>query len=47
MNKNNRMNKWSKLFNGIINHSYLKWIEMSGRIFSWSDNQKDPDFFYE
>lgn len=36
--------KWTALFNGIIEHWVLQEIELSGRIFTWSNNHDDPLF---
>jgi exonuclease III len=41
-NKAMRKNKWSDLFNAIINTYELREIEMSGGQFTWSNNQAIP-----
>ena len=33
---------WSFYFNSIIEHWGLKELELSGRSFTWSNNQDDP-----
>ena len=43
-NKNRRLSKWSNLFNVIIEHWYMKEIEIPGRRFTWSNNQINPTF---
>ena len=43
-NKPKRLSKWSALFNSIIEHWGLKELVLSGRSFTWSNNQADPLF---
>lgn len=43
-NKGIRHSKWSNLFNGIIEHWALQELDLSGRSFTWSNNQEDPLF---
>lgn len=43
-NKKKRLTKWTFYFNAIIEHWALKELELSGRSFTWSNNQKDPLF---
>lgn len=43
-NKQKASNKWSFLFNGIIENWSLRDLEMSGRKFTWSNNQENPFF---
>jgi hypothetical protein len=39
-NKPRRLNKWSTLFNAIINIKELKKLELSGRKYTWSNNEE-------
>jgi chemotaxis regulatin CheY-phosphate phosphatase CheZ len=41
-NKWMRRNKWSSLFNAIINSHDLREIDMSGGQYTWSNNQINP-----
>jgi exonuclease III len=41
-NKGIRRNKWSSLFNAIINSHDLREIDMSGGQYTWSNNQINP-----
>jgi hypothetical protein len=41
-NKEMRRNKWSSLFNAIINSHDLREIDMSGGQYTWSNNQINP-----
>ena len=43
-NKVKKLSKWSNIFNAIIEHWGLKELELSGRSFTWSNNQRDPLF---
>ena len=43
-NKTKKLPKWSFFFNSIIEHWGLKELELSGRNFTWSNNQIDPLF---
>jgi mannosylglycoprotein endo-beta-mannosidase len=43
-NKVKKLSKWSALFNSIIEHWGLKELALSGRSFTWSNNQVDPLF---
>jgi endonuclease/exonuclease/phosphatase family metal-dependent hydrolase len=39
-----RLSKWSTPFNSIIEHWGLKELVVSGRSYTWSNNQQDPLF---
>jgi hypothetical protein len=41
-NKCMRTNKWTDMFNSIINTYALREIHLSGGQYTWSNNQKDP-----
>jgi endonuclease/exonuclease/phosphatase family metal-dependent hydrolase len=43
-NKLGGMNKWSSLFNSIIDFHYLIELELSGRLFTWSNNRNPPTY---
>ena len=41
-NKDNVLNKWSKLFNAVIEHWEMQEIELAGRRYTWSNNHVMP-----
>jgi hypothetical protein len=41
-NKNMRRNRWTYIFNAIINSYALREIYMSDGKFTWTNNQQDP-----
>jgi endonuclease/exonuclease/phosphatase family metal-dependent hydrolase len=43
-NKPGGFNKWSVLFNSVIAQGELMEIPLSGRRYTWSNNQEDPTF---
>jgi hypothetical protein len=43
-NKSGGFNKWSILFNFVISQGELMEITLSGRRYTWSNNQEDPTF---
>ena len=43
-NRNKPLNKWSTLFNAIIENWKIKEVELNGRVFTWSNNQENPVF---
>ena len=43
-NKPGGTNKWSSLFNSIIDVHELIELELSGRHFTWSNNRNTPTF---
>ena len=43
-NKIKKLPKWSFYFNSIIEHWGLKELDLSGRSYTWSNNQEDPLF---
>ena len=43
-NKENFDNKWSFLFNAVIDGLNLREIEMSGRQYTWANNLSNPTF---
>ena len=43
-NKIKKLHKWSFYFNSIIEHWGLKELDLSGRSYTWSNNQEDPLF---
>lgn len=43
-NKIKKLPKWSFYFNSVIEHWGLKELELSGRSYTWSNNQEDPLF---
>jgi hypothetical protein len=45
-NKPGGFNKWSVLFNSVIAQGELMEIPLSGRRYTWSNNQEDPLLSY-
>jgi hypothetical protein len=43
-NKPRGMNKWSSLFNSIIDFHNLIELDLSGRLYTWSNNRNSPTF---
>ena len=43
-NKLGGMNKWSSLFNSIIDFHDLIELELSGRLYTWSNNRNPPTY---
>jgi endonuclease/exonuclease/phosphatase family metal-dependent hydrolase len=43
-NKPEGFNKWSILFNSVISQGGVMEIPLSGRRYTWSNNQEDPTF---
>ena len=43
-NKPGGYNRWSEIFNAIIMQGELMEIQLSGRKYTWSNNQEDPTF---
>ena len=41
-NRPRRLSKWSTLFNDVINNKELKELELTGRKYTWSNNQEIP-----
>jgi exonuclease III len=43
-NKPGGLNKWSSLFNSIIDQHGLVEFDLKNRLYTWSNNRSDPTF---
>jgi hypothetical protein len=43
-NKSGGLNKWSSLFNSIIDQHGLVEFDLKNRLYTWSNNRSDPTF---